>query len=235
MSDLLRPPPATTWRDRVHGLLVGARPSRLLTAAGAVLLVVTAAWWLLRAPAPPVEAGLPMAGAATAPAPTVPVTTPADVAGPSSTAPPATVVVQAAGALALPGVYRLDDGARVADLVAEAGGPTPEADLDAVALASKLVDGQRVYVPRVGEAVPAAVGADPGAVGQAAPSASSPLDLNTATAAQLDGLPTVGPATAAAIVAHRERNGPFLSVEALLEVRGIGPARLDELRPLVRV
>ena len=137
--------------------------------------------------------------------------------------------------MARPGVYRLDDGARVADLVAEAGGPTPEAHLDAVALASKLVDGQRVYVPRVGEVVPAAVGSDPAAVGPPAPSPASPLDLNTATAEQLDQLPSVGPATAAAIVAHRDRNGPFRSVEALLEVRGIGPVRLDELRPLVRV
>ena len=233
MSDLLRPPPATTWRDRAHGLLVGARPSRLLTAAGAVLLVATAAWWLLRAPAPPVEAGLPMAGAATAPTLAVPTLT--GGAGPSSTAPPATVVVQAAGAVARPGVYRLDDGARVADLVAEAGGPTPEAHLDAVALASKLLDGQRIYVPRVGEVVPVAVGSEPTALGPAAPSPDSPLDLNTATAEQLDQLPSIGPATAAAIVAHRERNGPFKSVEALLEVRGIGPVRLDELRPLVRV
>ena len=72
-------------------------------------------------------------------------------------------------------------------------------------------------------------------MGPAAPSPASPLDLNTATAEQLDQLPSVGPATAAAIVAHRERNGPFKSVEALLEVRGIGPVRLDELRPLVRV
>ena len=235
MSDLLRPPPATTWCDRAHGLLVGARPSRLLTAAGAVLLVASAAWWLLRAPAPPVEAGLPMAGAATAPVPALAVPTPAGAAGPSSTAPPATVVVQAAGAVARPGVYRLDDGARVADLVAEAGGPTPEAHLDAVALASKLVDGQRIYVPQVGEVVPAAASSDPTAVGPAAPSPASPLDLNTATAEQLDQLPSVGPATAAAIVAHRERNGPFPTVEALLEVRGIGPVRLDELRPLVRV
>ena len=234
MSDLLRPPPATNWRDRAHALRVGARPSRLLTAAGAVLLVATAAWWLLRAPAPPVEAGLPMAGAAVVPVPSVAVSA-FPVAGSSSTAPPATVVVQAAGAVVRPGVYRLDGGARVADLVTEAGGPTAEAHLDAVALASKLVDGQRVYVPRVGEVVPVAVSSDPAVVAPPDPSPASPLDLNTATAEQLDQLPSVGPATAAAIVAHRDRNGPFRSVEALLEVRGIGPVRLDELRPLVRV
>ena len=89
-----------------------------------------------------------MAGAATAPVPTMAGPTLTGASGPSSTAPPGTVVVQAAGAVARPGVYRLDDGARVADLVAEAGGPTLGADLDAVALASKLVDGQRTYVPR---------------------------------------------------------------------------------------
>ena len=76
--------------------------------------------------------------------------------------------------------------------------------------------------------MPTAVATDPTAVGPAAPSPASPLDLNTATAEQLDQLPGVGPATTAAIVAHRERNGPFRSVEALLEVRGIGPVRLDD-------
>ncbi|MEY4174789.1 MAG: hypothetical protein RI900_1954, partial [Actinomycetota bacterium] len=97
---------------------------------------------------------------------------------------------------------------------------------DAINLAARLLDGQRVYVPRVGEAVP------PGA-GPEAP--SGPLDLNSATEEQLDDLPGVGPATAAAIVAHRDSNGPFGSVDDLGEVRGIGPAKLDALRGLVTV
>ncbi len=96
-----------------------------------------------------------------------------------------------------------------------------------------LVDGERVYVPLLGEvpsgaALPA--GAPPG--GRSA-EASGPIDLNRATADQLDGLPGIGPATAAAIVAHREANGPFASVDELLEVRGIGPAKLEALAGLV--
>jgi competence protein ComEA len=206
------------------------QPSRLLTAAGAVLLVASAAWWLLREPPPPVETSLPVAASSSA------VRSMADASASSTAAPHVSVsmvVVQAAGAVAQPGVYSLADGARVADLVTKAGGATPDAELDAVSLAAKLVDGQRVYVPRVGEADPSVVGAStspaPG------PTPEAPLDLNLATVEQLDQLPGVGPTTAAAIVAHRERHGPFGAVDSLLEVRGIGPVRLDELRPLVRV
>ncbi len=149
----------------------------------------------------------------------------------SSTAISAVLVVQAAGAVVHPGLYRLALGARVADLVAKAGGPSPGAELDSVALAAKLVDGQRVYVPRVGEVPPpvAATAAD----GPRAP--PEPVDLNTATADELDSLPGIGPATAAAIVAYRELHGPFHAIEDLLDVRGIGPAKLDALRGLVRV
>ena len=129
----------------------------------------------------------------------------------------------------------------MADLVAAAGGPSPGADLDAVALAAKLVDGQRVYVPAQGEvAAGAAVGgaaSDPGAASATTigPTPDTPLDLNVATVAQLDQLPGVGPATAAAIVAYRDKHGPFHAVEELLDVRGIGTAKLDALRDLVRV
>jgi competence protein ComEA len=83
------------------------------------------------------------------------------------------------------------------------------------------------------------VGPDGGAVvgsgGGATAAPSGPIDLNTATAEELDALPGVGPATAAAIVSHRERNGPFTSVDGLLDVRGIGPAKLEALRDLVTV
>jgi competence protein ComEA len=120
------------------------------------------------------------------------------------------------------------------DLVAAAGGPTPHANVEAVALASKLVDGQRVDVPAVGQPVPAApsAAAPPTSVG---PTPDSPLDLNTATAEQLDELPGVGPATAQAIIAYRTKHGPMHSVDELLEIRGIGPAKLDQIRDLIRV
>jgi competence protein ComEA len=142
--------------------------------------------------------------------------------------------VQAAGAVAAPGVYSLPAGARVHELISMAGGVTADGDPAAIALAVVLVDGERVYVPRLGEIVPIAP-VPPPVTGTGAATPTGPLDLNRATAEQLDGLPGVGPATAAAIVAHRDHNGPFASVEGLLDVRGIGPAKLDGLRDLVTV
>jgi competence protein ComEA len=138
------------------------------------------------------------------------------------------VVAHVAGAVLHPGVYRLQPDARVADAVDAAGGPTADADVDAVNLAAKVADGERIYLPRRGELPPAAA-----AGGGAA--AAGPLDLNTATAEQLDGLPGVGPATAAAIVEYRTQHGRFRSVDELLEVRGIGDAKLSSLRSKVRV
>lgn len=158
---------------------------------------------------------------------------------PSGTQVP-TLVVHAAGAVAHPGLYRLAGGARVADLLEAAGGLASDADADRVNLAGPLTDGTRVYVPRLGEASPPAVATDgsagaAGSSGDADAAAKAPLDLNTATAEQLDSLPGVGPSTAAAIVDFRRRKGPFRSVDALLDVPGIGPAKLEQLRKLVRV
>lgn len=251
MPEFMRPTPrqslAERLGDRARHLIAAARPVRLAMGALAIAGVGVAVWWLLRNPAASVEERLPMAAAArtTAVRPTATSTSPA-AGGPSP--PPATgsesvIVVQAAGAVARPGVYRVAAGARVADLVAAAGGPAPEADLDSVALAAKLSDGQRVYVPKRGEAaagggVGALDGTGGGAAGAGAggaPSPEMPLDLNMATADQLDLLPGVGPATAAAIVAYRTKHGPFRAVEELLEVRGIGAAKLDAVRDLVRV
>jgi competence protein ComEA len=159
-------------------------------------------------------------------------------------APRTTVVVHAAGAVARPGVYRLDGGARVADLIAAAGGVTGDADSDRLNLAAALVDGGRLYVPRQGELdVPpvdpnTTAGGDGPRSGSAIGSSGATdttIDLNRADASQLEELPGVGPSIAAAIVDHRERNGPFRSIDDLLSVRGIGPTRLEDLRPLVRV
>ena len=167
----------------------------------------------------------------------------------TSGAPVTTIVVQVAGKVARPGVYHLPADARVVDLVEAAGGVIADGDAGGVALAARLADGQRVVVPAVGEHVPAGgngasspsggVGAGPaagsGAAGSGgAPTAEDPVDLNTATLADLDRLPGVGPATAAAIVAYRDAHGPFRTVDDLGEVRGIGPARLEALRALVR-
>lgn len=143
---------------------------------------------------------------------------------------PPRVVVHVVGAVQSPGLYRLDEGSRVADAVALAGGPGPKADLAAVNLAAPLVDGTQVLVPRRGAA--AAVGGAPPAAGGPAASAG-PVRLSTATEEELDTLPGVGPVTAQRIVQYRETHGPFRSVDELDAVPGIGPARLEQLRELV--
>lgn len=141
----------------------------------------------------------------------------ADGAGPR-------MVVHVAGEVRRPGVYPLAPGARVRGAVARAGGPTRRADLTGLNLAATVRDGQQVVVPARAPATAAAAPAAPGA------SPSAPLSLSLATAEQLEALDGIGPTLAARIVAHRDERGGFASVDQLLEVRGIGPGRLDALR-----
>lgn len=154
----------------------------------------------------------------------------APAAPPSQTAPaaPTRLVVDVVGAVRRPGLYRLAEGARVADAVARAGGATRKADLALINLAAPLADGVQVVVPRRG-AVAAA--APSGATGSSA--STGPVHLNTATLEQLDALPGVGPVTAQKILDYRQEHGAFSSVDELDAVPGIGPARLDELSELV--
>lgn len=135
--------------------------------------------------------------------------------------PAAQVVVDVAGAVARPGLYRLATGTRIADAVAAAGGATRKADVTLVNLAAPLADGEQVLVPARGGAT----------AGPASPTA--PLDLNTATAEQLDALPGVGPATAQKIIDYRQAHGPFHAVAELEGVPGIGPSKLAQLQGLV--
>lgn len=133
--------------------------------------------------------------------------------------------------------------ARVVDLLDAAGGPAAGAELSGVNLAASLADGVRVYFPRSGEVPPAEVDivpvpSGPDAPNEPGPGTSSPpqpLDINAATAAELEDLPGVGPVTAAAIIEHRERSGPFGSVAALEDVSGIGPVKLSRIEHLVTV
>jgi competence protein ComEA len=134
------------------------------------------------------------------------------------------VVVDVVGAVRLPGLHSLAQGTRIADAVEAAGGATAKADLALVNLAAPLADGEQIVVPVRGAAQAAAPGG-------ASPTA--PLDLNTATAEQLDALPGVGPATAAKIIAFRLAHGSFHSAEELDAVPGIGPARIEQLKGLV--
>ena len=162
-------------------------------------------------------------------------TSSAETATSSSVTTLETIVVQAAGAVRAPGLYRLAKGSRVADVLEAAGGVTDDADIDRVNLAALASDSQRVFIPHRGAPVPAT----PGDLAQSGTSAGNgvgptgPVDLNTASAQELDSLPGVGPATAAAIVSHRDEVGRFTSVDDLLDVRGIGAAKLEGLRGLV--
>jgi competence protein ComEA len=143
---------------------------------------------------------------------------------------PGAVLVHVAGAVRHPGVYRLLDGQRVQDAVRRAGGPRAKGDVNAINLAAKVADGQQVIVPRRGAAPAGAAGASD--VGAEAP--QSPVNLNTATAEQLDTLDGVGPATARKILEWRQQHGGFRSIDDLGQVPGIGPKRLAALRTKVQ-
>jgi competence protein ComEA len=212
-------------------------PVRLLGAVGAMLIVAGIAWWMLRAPALPTESRLPMAqGAAAADvvASTAPLV-PSTVAPSPPTS--AVVVIHVTGAVHAPGVYELRPGQRVADAIDAAGGALADGDANALNLAAPVADGDRIAVPNMGEA-PSSSNAGAGAghshAGDA-PGSGSPIDLNTAGIAELEALPGIGPATAAAIVDHRAANGPYATVDDLEAVRGIGPAKLEAIRDYVTV
>ena len=153
----------------------------------------------------------------------------ATVSGELRAAPRPRLIVHVVGAVRRPGLYRLADGARIADALRRAGGATRRADLSLVNLAAPVSDGTQVVVP--GRVSPAAGGSATG--GGAAAAAGGPVRLNTATIEQLDELPGVGPVTAQKIVDYREQHGAFSSVDDLDAIPGIGPARLEQLRELV--
>jgi competence protein ComEA len=218
-------------------------PGRLLGIIGAGLVLVGVGWWMLRSPADPTEARLPPAGGAAAAA-AVTSAVSGGAASTTTSAVPATrppaVVVHVTGAVRDPGVYELQPGQRVADAIVAAGGALAEADPDALNLAAPLADGDRIAVPVAGEA--GMTGGDVAAAGHShagsateGVAAGAPVNLNTASADELETLPGIGPATAAAIVEHREQNGPYASVDDLEAVRGIGPAKLDAIRDQVTV
>jgi competence protein ComEA len=203
-------------RDRLSSLsraeLVGVVALVAVTLAGA-------GFWYVRSLPRPVEVR------AQAPPPV-----PAPSASASAAVAP--VLVDVAGWVRRPGVYRLPAGARVIDAIEAAGGARPGAELQALNLAAPLVDGTQILVPRPGEAPPlpappavAGSGAVPGAL----------VNVNTATAAELETLPGIGEVTAQAIIDHRTEHGPFASVDQLLDVTGIGDVTLENIRDLVTV
>ena len=162
--------------------------------------------------------------------------TPAVTAPPSE---PATVIVDVEGAVVAPGVHVLPDGSRVGDAIAAAGGYAPVVDIAAAShalnLAARLTDGQQVHVPALGEtAAPLASAAGGGGDGASAAPAAGPIDINHATADELDTLPGIGPVTAQKIIDARTA-APFASVDEL-ESRGVvGASTFEKLRDLITV
>lgn len=193
----------------------GSPRARLGLGAGIVLallaLAITVAIGIVRGTASPVEV-VPVGESVVA----------------ESTA-PASVFVHVSGAVAAPGLYVLDEGARVVDAVAAAGGFADGADETAVNLARPVSDGEQLHGPAVGAAGAAGPGVGAGGAGDGR------INLNTADATQLDTLPRIGPAMAERIIGWRDANGRFTSVEDLLAVPGIGEKMLAALRDLVTV
>ena len=205
--------------------------SRLIGSFLSLIAVALAGWWLLRIPPPPPEDSIPIASTVT--------TLSFAMSSSQATALISEITVHIAGAVKTPGVYQFRLGARINDGVVAAGGATAQADLDSVNLAMLLSEGIQIYIPKRNE--------KPHIVVQPRftnPTSSNDatdkqlpvsININTATAIELEQLAGVGPSTAKAIIAFREKNGSFKTVEDLLNVRGIGPAKLSEILPQARV
>jgi competence protein ComEA len=194
--------------------MVGQDRRRIVGTALALLGSALVGWWVLRTPAASSSRAAPPT---TSYPPAVSVSTAATLGE---------ITVQAAGSVRRPGVYRVRVPARAVDVVQAAGGATTDGDLDGVELAAPVHDGDRVVVPKIG--------ALPSPTSKHAP-ATGPVDLNRASAAELDRLPGVGPATAQAIVTYRDRHGPFAAVDGLRNVPGVTAAKLSRWRDLLRV
>jgi competence protein ComEA len=223
VQEIPRPLAPPTWRERLADVQQGRSFGLIVLGAVALIAVVVAVAGTLlvtggaASRGPDVALSLPRAD------------TPESRDSPSTTS--AELHVHAAGAVVQPGVVTVPAGARVTDVVSAAGGPAPDADLNQINLAAPVKDGERVYVPRQGETVLAASGS-----GAASTSTSDGIvNINDADAATLETLPGVGPATAQAIIDYRNEHGRFRSVDDLLNVRGIGPAKLSEIKPHARV
>ncbi|MBN1813937.1 MAG: helix-hairpin-helix domain-containing protein [Anaerolineae bacterium] len=161
--------------------------------------------------------------------PTIVISTPLPDPTSLPTSTPAPIRVHVSGAVRQPDVYELPAGCIVKDAVEAAGGPTDDANLDGVNLAVELRDQQQVYVPRQGEVIPMAPASEGGGA------TSRPVDINAATAAELETLPGIGPKTAGTIVEYREANGPFETIEDIMGVPGIGEGIFEKIKDRITV
>ncbi|WP_153506313.1 ComEA family DNA-binding protein [Cumulibacter manganitolerans] len=227
-------PPRGAWRAR---WLRRRTPVLVFVAVAVATAVATAAVaWFLRPAATPVPPAPASVAAADEKSDAEPVPGAAGTAdqtggGPApSTSAAATIVVAVVGAVTTPGLYTLPQGARVSDALAAAGGALPGTDLTSINIARKLTDGEQVAVGVPG--APPATAPDPGG-GAAAP--TGPVDLNSATLEQLDGLPGIGPVLAQRIIDFRTDNGPFAAVDELTQVSGVGPSIMAKIKDRVTV
>jgi competence protein ComEA len=208
VSDEVQPDPI---RNRIQEILFERPPTRQRVIGGVALVAVTAVLVVLT------QTGSPGDRVDAIPFVTVP---------PTSISEPADVLVHVAGAVANPGLYKMAAVDRVADLIEAAGGPLPVAVPDMLNLAAPLTDGSRVWVPSESDM-------DDPMPQEPMQAGDSKVDVNRATLSQLEQLPGVGPSLAASIVEYRTRSGPFASVDDLLSVPGIGPAKLAGFRDRV--
>ncbi len=204
-------------RERLDGLsrgeLTGLIVVLVLTLGGAGL------WYMRSLPKPIQVAEAPGAGQVAGPA----------AASPGASPSAAAVIVDVAGWVKQPGVYEMVAGDRVIDAIERAGGARKGAELSALNLAAPLIDGSQILVPRTG-----ATTGTPGS-GGTAPGGTALININTASATELEALPGIGEVLAATIVQYRTENGPFASVDQLEDVSGIGPSTLEDIRDLVTV
>ena len=204
-------------RERLDGLsrgeLTGLIVVLVLTLGGAGL------WYMRSLPRPIQVAEAPGVGQVAG----------AVAASPGASPSAASVIVDVAGWVKQPGVYELTAGDRVIDAIERAGGARKGAELAALNLAAPLIDGSQILVPRTG-----ATSGTPGS-GGSAPGGTALININSASAVELEALPGIGEVLAATIVQYRTENGPFASVDQLEDVSGIGPSTLEDIRDFVTV
>jgi competence protein ComEA len=197
--------------------------------AGLVVVVIAtllgAGLWYMRSLPRPVDIAAP----ADAVSPVVSNVTGAAGTGSPS---PVTIIVDVAGWVRRPGVYEFASGDRVIDAVNRAGGARNGADLTTLNLAAPLTDGTQIVIPKPGATAPG--GTDPSGTGTSS-GGTTLISINTASEIELEDLPGVGPVTAAAIIDYRTQNGPFTTVDDLIDVSGIGPSTLEQIRPFATV
>lgn len=228
-------------RSRHWIAFVGVR--RVVTGLVSTFVAVLVLWLLLRPSNPPIEATLATATDILA------------VSAPPTSHSSTSVKVHVMGAVKSPGVYELASGSRVVDAVRAAGGPLKLADLERINLAQTISDTEQVFVPlrtqrttritvaprhrsSTSTVVPSVPGASPTTQvlpSESAASSAGKINLNSATADQLDTLPGVGPSTVKAIIAYRTKSGNFKKVSDLMNVPGIGQAKFEAIRDLVVV